>query len=310
MEDIKQDNITIKIDFPALFKMLKAEKTIIGLWIFFATISGVLYAYIFEADNEFIAIGKIMPEIGSKPPNGMGGLFEVLKKYSDNIDMYNTEITRPDIYDEIISTKAFYNYLLSKTVENNKAKKLSFKMYCYTTLTPKNSFYLKEIHDSSNVNGATEYAYQRNIRERIVITTSRKNSLVSISVKMPDPVVAANIANFTIEYLIDYITQYRTEKARQELMFVENLLKTINKEDYPNDIYKSLSVSVIQLKIRIQEDTPILQVLEYAQIPLVNSNRSKLSIIIPFLFLGLIAGIIAAFIRNNYRVVYFNRITH
>ena len=80
MEEIKQDNTTIEIDFRALFKTLKAEKTIIGLCVFFATLSGVWYAYIFDADTEFVAIGKIMPEVGSKPTNGMGGLFEVLQK--------------------------------------------------------------------------------------------------------------------------------------------------------------------------------------------------------------------------------------
>lgn len=305
MKGINHDDSMIEIDFLAFFKILKAEKTIIGLSVFLATILGGLYAFVFNTKAEFVAIGKIMPEVASKPTNGMGGLFEILKKYSGNVDMYNTEITRPDIYDEIINTKAFCNYLLSKNVETISSKKLNFKTYYDANLILKNSFYQQEKQDSASNNRAIEYAYQQDIQKRIVITTSKKNNLVSVSVKMPDPVVAANIANYTIDYLIDFITKYRTEKARQELFFVEKLLKNTQQENFSKEIHKSLMAFELQMKIKIQEDTPILQVLEYAQIPVMNSNPSIFSIILPCLFIGLIVGIIVALFKNkSYRMLF------
>ena len=119
---------------------------------------------------------------------------------------------------------------------------------------------------------------------------------------MSNPIIAANIANYTIDYIISYITKYRTEKARQELFFIEELLKNSQKEKFSKEIQNNLLASIIQMKIKIQEDTPNIQVLEYAPIPAINNNPPLYKIIIPFISLGLLVGIILVlFINSNYK---------
>ncbi|TDB67452.1 Wzz/FepE/Etk N-terminal domain-containing protein [Arundinibacter roseus] len=299
MTNSNRENSAIEIDLHVFFKIIKAEIIVIGLSIFLGAVLGSLYAFTFNSNPEYTATGKILPEVASKPTNGLGGLFEILKQYGGNIDMYNTEITRPDIYEEIINTSKFYTYLLSKSVGTSNNKKLPFEQYYLTNFSHKNKIGDQEKVDSASSNTIFHYNYQQTIQKRIVINSSKKNSLVSISVKMPDPVVAADIANLTIQYLIDFITKYRTEKARQELAFVENLIKNNQKDNFSKEIHESLMASELQMKIKIQEDTPIIQVLEYAQIPVIKTNPSHLLIILPFIFIGLLLGILVAIFKNN-----------
>lgn len=293
------DDRIIEIDFLIYFKIIKAEKNIILLTILISILIGGFYAIYSNSKPEFEAIGKIMPEVAIKPDNGLGGLYEVLKKYGSNTDMYNTDITRPEIYGEIINTKTFYDYLLLKNVKTVKGKKLLFKTYYYANLAPENSITEHE----KNVDRKLEYFYQQNIQSRIKINNSKNNNVVSVYVKMPDPVVAANIANFTIDYLIEFITKYRTEKAHQELLFVEKLIDETLKTDISKEVKTNLLTSSIQMKIKIQEDTPVIQVLENAQIPMFKSNKSNILIMSPFIFFGFIAGMVIALFKNRKHII-------
>jgi len=263
------------IDFVKFFKILISEKKILGLSVFISLVLSVFYFY--GIKTEYTATGKILPEVAHKPINGLGGLFELLKKYSGNVDLYNTEITPQNLYVEIINTKSFYNYLTTRNIISINKKIIKFKDY----------------HESNLL---------ENIQKRIQITVEKKHSIVLVSVNLSNPIIAANIANCTIDYIISYITKYRTEKARQELFFIEELLKNSKKENFSKEIQNNLLASIIQMKIKIQEDTPNIQVLEYAPIPAINNNPPLYKIIIPFISLGLLVGIILVlFINSNYK---------
>jgi uncharacterized protein involved in exopolysaccharide biosynthesis len=302
LDTMKDNDEFITIDFKALLRIFKSELKLIAFFIFVPPLLGILYTL--NSPKEYAAIGKIMPEVTHKAPNGMGGLYEILKKYNGGLDSYNPEITRPELYDEIVKTKTFYDYLLSKNVEMTNGKKMEFKTYYESHLMLKKLLTQKKLLDSASDARTTEYSCQQNLQKRIVITTVKKNNLILVSVEMPDPMVAANIANFTIDYLVDYIAKYRTEKARQELFFIENLLKNSQKEGFSKEIHNGLLVSVVQMKIKIQEDTPIFQILEYAPIPVISSNPSVFYIITPCVLIGLLTGIIVALFRkHNFRML-------
>lgn len=260
--------------------------------IFFTTfvflLIGIVYAK--NAPQEYIATGKIMPEVQYKASNGMGGINEMLKKYNNNIDLYNTEITSPYLYSDIIKTNDFYKCILSKDVSTKSGKKMLFAAYFNFNLD----------HDDR----IKYYNIVQNLQKRIVITFDKRNNLIFVSAKMEDPVVAADIANLTITYIINYITQYRTEKSRKQLLNIESLVKEVSQdssisEELRKEFHNTLLASKIQMKIKIQEDTPIIQVLEMAQIPAVSSNVSILNIIIGLTFTGLIIGMFILLMKNR-----------
>ncbi|RUT72096.1 hypothetical protein D0817_00270 [Flavobacterium cupreum] len=269
----------------SLIVVLKREYKIILAFTALLPIIGIFY--ILNISKEYTASSKIMPEVSYKAPNGMAGIYQLLKKYNNNIDLYNTEITSPEIYSEILKTNDFCEYILNKTVKTKNNKDISLKSYCDGYLENNNLF----------------------LQKRIVVSTNKKNNITLVTVNMPDPSVAADISNFTTTYLIDYITKYRTEKARQKLHFIENLQKDFSKdstksENLTGEIQDNLEALTVQTKIQIQEDTPIFQILEKAQPPLGSNEPSILEILGVFVFAGFLIGIVIAFLRNhNYKIL-------
>lgn len=299
MENNKKGSEFETININSLLKILKKEFKIIVLFIVLFALFGIIYAL--NTPKEYISVGKIMPEVAHKPSNGMGAIFEVLKKYNSNLDLYNTEITRSELYEEIIKTKEFYDYLLTKNVQTIN-KKINFKTYLQSNLENENTFFPK-----SNVK-IEDYNFKQKIEKRIEISCNKKNNLILVSAKMPDPIVASNIANYTIDYLINYITKYRTNKATQELNFIENLLKENSKdkskEVFTKEIQNGLIASILQMKIKIEEDKPLIEILDKPEIPVNGSEPSKKLIILIFTILGFTIGIIISIFKdNNFRLL-------
>lgn len=303
----KESNDVHSISLNLLFIVLKKEYKIILLVTLLFSIFGFFYSL--SIPKEYISIGKIMPEVSHKASNGIAGINELLKKYNNNVDLYNTEITSPELYAEILNTSAFYDYILNKEVGTSTNKKMSFISYYDFNLENKKSLFQEEKLDFKTHDKAKYYRIIQDIQRRIVITNVKRNNLIFVSAQMQDPAVAADIANYTISYLIDYIIKYRTEKARQELQFIENLEKNISKDSSKSEVLRkeiqnSLLVSAVQMKIKIQEDTPTIQVLEKAQTPIISSEPSLIKILIGFTFIGFLTGLVIAFLRKyNYRIL-------
>ncbi|MCD0467299.1 Wzz/FepE/Etk N-terminal domain-containing protein [Flavobacterium sp. ENC] len=280
----QKNNEFILVNLNSLIVVLKREYKIILAFTALFPIIGLFY--ILSIPNEYTATSKIMPEVSYKAPNGMAGIYQLLKKYNSNIDLYNTEITSPDLYAEILHTNDFYQYVLSRKVKTKNNREISLKSYCDDNLGNNNLF----------------------LQKRIAVSTNKKNNITLVTVNMPDPSVAADMANFTTTYLINYITRYRTEKARKKLHFIENLQKEFSTDstkskDLTKEIQDNLQASTIQMKLQIQEDTPIFQILEKAQPPL-NSNKPSIPEILALFVAGFLIGIIIAFLRNhNYKIL-------
>lgn len=294
------NNESILVFLSSILSILKREYKVVLLLTFLFPIIG--FFYILSIPKEFIACSKIMPEVLYKASDGMAGINQVLKKYNNNVDLYNTEITSSELYAEILKTNDFYDYIFNKKLKINN-NEVSFKSYCEYNLQNKNIFSRKGKSYST--------VTREDVEKRIVITTSKKNNLILVTVNMPDPSVAADIANFTTVYFIDYIVRYRTQKARQKLHFIEHLQKDISKdsvksEDLTKEIQNSLSVLTVQMKIQIQEDTPIFQILEKAQPTVRSSEPSMAKMLSSFIFSGFLIGIVIAFLRNNNYKIFLN----
>ncbi|TPG33947.1 hypothetical protein [Flavobacterium pectinovorum] len=301
----KEDNESLSILKNSLFLILKWEFKIILSVTSLFTIIGLFY--VLNIQKEYISTGKIMPEVSYKAPNGMAGVYQLLKKYNNNIDLYNTEITSSDLYAEIIKTNDFCKYILSKNVKTSTNKIISLKSYYDYYLQNNTSLVEKRKSNSTITDGIK---YNSNIQKRIVVTTSKKSNVILVTAQMPDPSVAADVANLTMAYLMDYITHYRTEKARNELQFIENLQKNISKDATKNDIsaneiQNNLVALTVQMQIQIQEDTPVFQILEKAEIPLSSSEPSIFNILITFSFIGFLIGVVIAYLKNNnYKILF------
>ncbi|MGB3849360.1 MAG: Wzz/FepE/Etk N-terminal domain-containing protein [Tunicatimonas sp.] len=171
------------------------------------------------------------------------------------------------------------------------------------------------------------------LKERIS-TTIEENSTVKIAVQMPDPLVAAEATEMAADYLTNYILEYRTEKAQQDLRFIQaqhddkkaryaaiqrrlarfrdrnmNMISEtalIQQQQLEAEnqlalgLYESLAQQLEQAKIKVQEETPVFKVLEPIQVPLSPSSPNRELILILSLFVGLFLGLGIVFLLILY----------
>ena len=165
-------------------------------------------------------------------------------------------------------------------------------------------------------------------------TSIEENSTVKISVQMPDPMVAARTTQMAASYLTNYILEYRTDKAQQDLIFVQkqydekkdrynaiqrrlarfrdrnmNIISEtarIEQEQLESEnqlafsLYQSLAQQLEQAKVKVQEETPIFKVLEPIQVPLGKSKPNRELIIALSLFIGIFLGLGIVFLQLLY----------
>ena len=162
-------------------------------------------------------------------------------------------------------------------------------------------------------------------------TSIEANNTVKISAEMPDPMVAAETTEMAADYLTNYILEYRTEKAQQDLVFVQkqydekkdrynaiqrelarfrdrnmNIISEtarIEQEQLEAEnqlafsLYQSLAQQLEQAKVKVQEETPVFKVLEPIQVPLGKSKPNRELIITLSLFVGVFLGMGIVFLQ-------------
>jgi uncharacterized protein involved in exopolysaccharide biosynthesis len=168
----------------------------------------------------------------------------------------------------------------------------------------------------------------KKVSKRVSATIDKKSGIVTITSQMPDPVVAATTANQTLNYLTTYVTNYRTGKSRKQVQFLSQqvnnarhryqaaefalssyrdrnrslFLETAKIEeqrlqaDYllAQTVYNDLSKQLEQARIKVQEESPVFQILEPAQVPLLKSGPKRTLIILAFAAIGGILGFLYA----------------
>lgn len=173
------------------------------------------------------------------------------------------------------------------------------------------------------------------ISGNIECNVDKKTSVISIVVTDQDPLISATIADSVKARLQVFITRYRTNKARNDLAYMERLfeetkndyvkarrryaefsdsnqeviLQTIKakEEELENEmqlrfnIYTQVTEQLQLAKAKVQEKTPAFTVVQSATVPVKHSNRPKI-------FTLAIYTILAFFIRVS-MLVYRNRDT-
>ncbi|RYC68539.1 MULTISPECIES: Wzz/FepE/Etk N-terminal domain-containing protein [Spirosoma] len=168
----------------------------------------------------------------------------------------------------------------------------------------------------------------KKVSKRVSATIDKKSGIVTITSQMPDPVVAATTANQTLNYLTTYVTNYRTGKSRKQVQFLSQqvnnarhryqaaefalssyrdrnrslFLETAKIEeqrlqaDYllAQTVYNDLSKQLEQARIKVQEESPVFQILEPAQVPLLKSGPKRTLIVLAFAAIGGILGFLYA----------------
>jgi uncharacterized protein involved in exopolysaccharide biosynthesis len=170
-----------------------------------------------------------------------------------------------------------------------------------------------------------EWQRLRNLRGRITTGSERETGVVTITVRMQDPVIAADVADRVVELLSEYITEYRTEKFRRDMEFIEErheeariryeetqrelarfhdqnrgqltaLARTEeqmlqSRYNLTFNLYNTMAERLEEARIKLQEETPVVNILEQAAVPDRRSEPKRTQLLILYTIFGGVVGV-------------------
>ena len=165
-----------------------------------------------------------------------------------------------------------------------------------------------------------EAAIATALSKRISVSVDKKTGVTTLSVTMQDPLISASLTDTVMRCLQNYITDYRTNKARHDLAFTEKLYKeakdnyTVAQSKYASfvdanqniillsyraeqerlqnemnlayNVYTQVAQQLQMAKAKVQEITPVYTVVQPASVPLRPAKPNKVMILIGFIFLA------------------------
>ena len=339
-----------EIDFIEIAAKLWAKrKLIIKTTLIFMVIG--LFIAVFTP-NEYKASTTMIPQTGNKQVGGsLGGLAAMA---GINLgSMSSGEVLTPSVYPKILNNVNFQKELIYSKYSFEKADE-QISYYDYATNNKYASFnfigFIKkytiglpgvilesikgipnEVIDSLAV--INQPIYKLTFKENQVIqrvfanlnlNLNTKDGYISLSYHCGEPRLSAEVVLVAQKLLQKYITEFKIEKVRSNLEFVEKSYDEA-KNNFENkqaelakfrDANKSLSSALArtqeekltseynlllgiyteiakqkeQAKISVTETTPILTIIEPVTIPSEKSGPNRLIILIGYTFLGLIVG--------------------
>jgi len=303
--------------------------------------------------NEYTSTTIMIPQMGDKKVGGsLGGLAAMA---GINLgSMSSGEVLSPSVYPKILNNVNFQKELIYSKYSFEKAEE-PISYYEYATNKKYSSFNLigvikkytiglpgiiieaikgepNEILDSLSTDIITidklsiiESKVIKSVFDNLIFNMNNKEGYISLSYTSREPRVSAEVVLTAQKLLQKYITEFKIEKVRSNLEFVEKSyaeakLNFENKQTELarfRDANKSLSSAMArtqeekltsennlllgvyteiakqkeQAKIAVTETTPILTIIEPVIIPSKKSGPSRITMIAIYIFLGLIAGL-------------------
>jgi capsule polysaccharide export protein KpsE/RkpR len=324
------------IDIRELVKKILAKKKVffISLPITFI----VACIIILPVPRTYTSETCMAPELGAAMSSG-GSLADIASSFGvDLSNMQSTDAISPILYPDLMNDNEFVTSLFPIKVKTLDGE-INSTYYEYLTKHQKSAWWsapskwLKKLMSSfaskeipRGKGGFNPYALSRKddevckgIRNNITINVDRKTSVISISVESQDPLVSKTIADSTRVLLQDYITKYRTSKARNDVNYYTKLTDEARasyvkarqlyggyadanmdiilesykakQEDLENDMqlkYNNYSQMLAQLqlaKAKLQERTPAFTTIQGAAVPIKPTGPKRMLFVLGMLIL-------------------------
>lgn len=332
-----------EIDLIELARRIWKERKLILKWCGWAVIVALVVG--FSIPKEYTARVTVAPETANNGKSMSGGLSALAGMAGIDLgSMQNNDALSPELYPDIVKSIPFSVEIFDVKVTDMEGK-LNTTVYEYLDEYQKKPWWghvigapfkalgwiVKKIkgeeennNDDKNVNPFRltnkQSAIINELSERIIVEVDKKTSVIMISVTMQDPLIAATLTNEVMNKLQDYITEYRTNKARKDLEYTQKLYEESmqnyhklqqeyaqyvdrnhnvslrsaqtyqdrlkNEMELAFNVYNQTAQQLQVAKAKVQEDTPVYTVVEAATVPLSASKPMKLMILIGFVFLA------------------------
>lgn len=297
----------------------------------------------FSIPKKFTAEVVLAPEMSEEMSGLSSNLGTLASMAGINVsNLSSNDAIFPDLYPEIVSSTPFLIEMMGVSVETLDGE-VKANVYDYLNLHQKSPWwsyiiiplkYLRLLLDNGMEKGnevelSKATAVQISEKQMNLLGMLKKSTrveidkltgLITISVTLQDPLVAATVAQALSDKLQGYVEKYRTAKARKDLQYIERLYRESQSDYYKaqtayanfvdahqsvffesikaeqekleNEMslaYNAYSQMVQQLnlaKAKVQENTPVCVEVQPAVLPQRASAPKKLIITFIFVFLA------------------------
>ncbi|MBD5387050.1 chain-length determining protein [bacterium] len=351
MEEINIENFDNSeekdIDLTLILKKLLQNKKMILLWCLVGLVLGLIIAV--SIPREYQTSVTLAPEAnGNKSSNSNLGALAAMAGV--NIGSSGADAVSPQLYPDIVKSAPFSLSLLNvRLTDKDEKRKFTVAEYLendvkspwWSVITGAPGMIIGALsgggdNKEENIETATvsetdplvistkESQLLGALNGRLNVAVDIKTSMVTISVRMQDPMVSAILADSVAKQLKEYITDYRTNKARQDLEYIEKLNAEAKQKYYEAQqkyanyldthqgivLYSAQTMSdrleneatlafnmfnqtsqQLQLaKAKVQEETPVFATINPATVPVKPVAPRKVLIIVGFIFLAFVAA--------------------
>src|SRR5690554_1621752 len=163
------------------------------------------------------------------------------------------------------------------------------------------------------------------LQESLTLSIGKEIGMITLSAEMPTAELSAEVTGYAAQLLSEYAISYKTDKVREDLTFVQEryaeaevrfeatqealarfrdsshgsltaLAQTQQQRlqsdyDLAFNVYKALAQQLEEARLKLQEETPVVKIIEPAVVPDEKSAPKRKMIMIVSVFLGGFAGI-------------------
>lgn len=328
-----------EIDLVELARKLWQERRRIVRWCIAGAMTGLVIA--FSIPKEYTVTVKLAPEIqGNK--GTMGNIGALASMASINMGGTGSDAVSPELYPDIVQSVPFMTGLFGVEVadKDGERRMTTYKYMEEELRSPwwgvilavpgKVMGWMAGLFDSDKAEGTgttdpfrlteEEDGVVRALLERVTAVVDRKTLVVSLSVTMQDPLIAATLTDTVMRNLQEHITRYCTGKARNDMEFAQKLSDEARDKYYEAqqryarymdenqalsrrsfrteqerlqnemtlafNLYNQTAQQLQLARAKVQELTPVYAVVQPATVPLRPSRPSKLLILVGCVFLA------------------------
>lgn len=302
------------------------------------SILGIIVA--FSIPRIYKASVMLAPEEASS--GAMGNISSLASMVGLDMKIGTSDAIYPEIYPDLISSTDFIVSMFQVKVKSSDGD-INCNYYTYLHDKQKSPWWewpmnfvrqtIKKMNADSSEATTKEAdpfcltkeqdGIAKTVNHAIECSVDKKTNVITIKTTAQDPLIAATLADSAKEKLQVFITNYRTQKARNDEAYMEKLFKEAHEqyikarqqyasfsdsnqeamlqsirskqEDLENEmqlkynIYTQVAEQLQLTKAKVQERTPAFTVIQRATVPIKHANMPKIFILAIFIILG-IAG--------------------
>lgn len=329
------------IDFGAIWAAIKKHRKLYYKTLPIALLVGIVIG--FSIPKTYNCKILLAPELGGK--SASGSLSSIASSFGINVGSGSAtgDAITPTLYPDLMNSVDFKTSLFPVKVKR-KGDKEPMTLYSYFKNEWKYAWWehffglmAPKKQKDTLVNNFELTGEQSRIADLIIknvaCTIDKKTNLIAIDVTAQNPYVVAQLADSVKTRLQDFLTEYKTSKARHDLEYAEKLQRQAKKDyeharrlyvefmdanqdmilltaqqkqnDLENEMqlqynnYTAVSAQVIAAKAKVQEVTPAFTPLQSATVPLSPAGPRKGQIILICLFLVLLGTTIYVLQKEN-----------